>query len=71
MGWEDDVLKENDAVLTAQGHIKECLGDLANCESVIRQFQFQKEELQKEVDRLNEVAEKAHMDVLKSEEEVA
>ncbi|GLT84583.1 hypothetical protein SLE2022_028040 [Rubroshorea leprosula] len=68
---EDDVMKENDALLAAQDHIKECQENLANCEAELRLMQNKKEELQKEVDRLNEVAEKAQMDALKAEEEVA
>ncbi|GKU96888.1 hypothetical protein SLEP1_g10070 [Rubroshorea leprosula] len=68
---EDDVMKENDALLAVQDHIKECQENLGNCEAELRRLQNKKEELQKEVDRLNEVAEKAQMGALKAEEEVA
>ncbi|GLT79607.1 hypothetical protein SLA2020_510900 [Shorea laevis] len=68
---KDDIRKLNEALLTAQDHIKECQENLANCEEELRRLQNKKEELQKEVERLNEVAEKAQMDSLKAEEEVA
>ncbi|GLU00638.1 hypothetical protein SLE2022_179880 [Rubroshorea leprosula] len=68
---KDDIRKLNEALLTAQDHIKECQENLANCEEELRRLQNKKEELQKKVERLNEVAEKAQMDSLKAEEEVA
>ncbi|PPD77087.1 hypothetical protein GOBAR_DD25995 [Gossypium barbadense] len=59
---EIDIREDNGAALTAQNEIREL---------ELRHLQSKKEELQKEADRLNEVAEKAQMDALKAEEEVA
>lgn len=62
---------EDEAVALAQEEIKECEICLAYCEADLKKIQAKKMELQKEVDRLSEVAEKAQFDALKAEEEVA
>ncbi|WCJ23179.1 Glutathione-regulated potassium-efflux system protein KefC [Euphorbia peplus] len=66
-----DVREENEALFAAQNDIRDCQVNLANCEAELRLLQSKKEELQKEVDRLNEVAEKVQMMALKAEEDVA
>lgn len=63
--------EDDEVLLAAQIDIRECKANLASCEAEWKRLQNKKEELQKEVDRLNEVAEKAQMDALKAEEEVA
>ncbi|XWS77073.1 hypothetical protein CRYUN_Cryun01aG0231200 [Craigia yunnanensis] len=68
---EIDVREENGALLAAQDEIRGCQEKLVNCEAELRHVLSKKEELQKEVDRLNEVAEKSQMDALKAEEDVA
>ncbi|KAH7669480.1 Prefoldin domain-containing protein [Dioscorea alata] len=62
---------EDEAVALAQEEIKECEICLANCEADLKKIQAKKMELQKEVDRVSEVAEKAQFNALKAEEEVA
>lgn len=68
---ENNIDEEKKALLVAQEEIKECQENLANCEIGLRRLQSKKEELQMEVDRLNEVAEKAQLNALKAEEDVA
>ncbi|OVA02469.1 Regulator of K+ conductance [Macleaya cordata] len=63
--------EEEEALLIAQDEIKDCRDNLANCEAEFRRLQSIKEDLQKEVDRLSVVAEKAQMNALKAEEDVA
>ncbi|KAK1376228.1 K(+) efflux antiporter 2, chloroplastic-like [Heracleum sosnowskyi] len=63
--------EEEETFLSAQEDIKECRAALANCEMELMQLQSKKQELQQEVDRLTDVAEKAESDALKSEEDVA
>lgn len=63
--------EEEDELLSAQEDIKECKATLENFEAELRRIQSKKVELQKEVDRLSEVAEKAQLDALKAEEDVA
>ncbi|KAH6767421.1 K+ efflux antiporter 2 [Perilla frutescens var. hirtella] len=62
---------EEEAVLAAQQDIQEYKDHLANCEAELRMFQDRKDELQKEVDRLNQVAEQAQINASRVEEEVA
>ncbi|KAK4418660.1 K(+) efflux antiporter 2, chloroplastic [Sesamum alatum] len=62
---------EEEALLAAQLEIKECQDCLANCEAELRRVQSRKEELQKELDRLNVVAEQAQISASKAEEDVA
>ncbi|KAL0425970.1 UNVERIFIED_CONTAM: K(+) efflux antiporter 2, chloroplastic [Sesamum radiatum] len=62
---------EEEALLAAQQEIKECQDCLANCEAELRRVQIRKEELQKELDRLNVVAEQAQINASKAEEDVA
>ncbi|XP_072964792.1 K(+) efflux antiporter 2, chloroplastic [Typha angustifolia] len=64
-------IDEDEAILSAQEEIKDCQASLANCEDELRQIQTKKAELQKEVDRLSEIAEKAQLNALKAEEDVA
>ncbi|KAF5451566.1 hypothetical protein F2P56_026664 [Juglans regia] len=67
---ENNINEEEKALLAAQEEIKECRENLTNCEVELRRVQSKKEELQKEVDRLNDVAEKAQLNALKAEEDV-
>lgn len=62
---------DDEELLSAQEKIKECKASLENCETELRKVHNKKAELQKEVDRLSEVAEKAQLDALKAEEDVA
>ncbi|XP_073011857.1 K(+) efflux antiporter 2, chloroplastic-like [Typha latifolia] len=64
-------IDEDEAIRSAQEEIKDCQASLANCEDELRQIQTKKAELQKEVDRLSEIAEKAQLNALKAEEDVA
>lgn len=64
-------LSEEEALLAAQQDIQECQDHLANCEAELRRVQNKKDELQKEVDRLNQVAEQAQINASKADEEVA
>jgi len=68
---ENDDKEDYETILAAQNDIRECQANLANCEAELRRLQSIKEELQKEVDVLNEKAEKAQMNALKAEEDVA
>lgn len=70
-GIEIDIIEDERAFLLAREEIKECQVNLANCEAELRWLQTKKKELQKDVDRLNEIAEKAQLDALKAEEDVA
>ncbi|PSS04334.1 K(+) efflux antiporter 2 like [Actinidia chinensis var. chinensis] len=63
--------KEEENLLVAEDNAHYCRATLANCEVELRQLQSKKEELQKEVDRLSEVAKKAQMNAMKTEEDVA
>ncbi|VFR03669.1 unnamed protein product [Cuscuta campestris] len=63
--------EDNELILAANKvYVRECQDCLANCIAGVRQLQNKKEELQKEVERLNEVAEEAEMKALKAEEDV-
>lgn len=62
---------QEEALLAAQEDIQECKDHLANCEAELKRVQNRKAEVQKEVDRLNEVAEQAQVNASKAEEEVA
>lgn len=61
----------NELLLAVNKDINECQDCLANCIDELRQLQNRKEELLKEVERLNEVVEQAEMNALKAEEDVA
>ncbi|KAJ8450199.1 hypothetical protein Cgig2_033393 [Carnegiea gigantea] len=65
------VKQEEEAVLASQEEIKECKLALEKCEAELTQLQHKKEELQKEVDRLGEVADQAQINALKAEDDVA
>lgn len=62
--------QEEEALLVAQEEVKKCKSTLESCEAELIQLQHRKEELQKEVDRLNEAAEQAQKNALKAEEDV-
>ncbi|CAN4125706.1 unnamed protein product [Withania somnifera] len=71
-GEESTSLMEEEAALSAaQEDIEDCRVYLENCVAILRRLQNKKEELQKEVDRLNDLAERAQIDALKAEEEVS
>nr|CAD1830749.1 unnamed protein product [Ananas comosus var. bracteatus] len=63
--------EEEEAFLSAEKEIKDCQASLSNCEDDLKRIQTKKAELQKEVDRLSEIAEKAQLNALKAEEDVA
>lgn len=67
----DDIEEEEKTLLIVQKDFEECKENLEKCEAQFRQLQIRKEESQKEVDKLNEVAEKASLNALKAEEDVA
>ncbi|KAG5219140.1 K(+) efflux antiporter [Salix suchowensis] len=71
MKERDDSSEGSGEVLAAQNDIRDCQANLANCEAELRRLQSKKEELQNEVGVLNEKAEKAQMNALKAEEDVA
>ncbi|MFS7932445.1 putative regulator of K+ conductance, NAD(P)-binding domain superfamily [Helianthus anomalus] len=64
-------LEEEKALLAAQKDMKECSAKLEDCEKALIRLQNRKDEVQKEVVTLNDVAEKAQTDALKAEEDVA
>ncbi|CAN7138533.1 unnamed protein product [Brassica rapa subsp. narinosa] len=67
-----DLLKDKEeALLPAKDDIKECQLNLANSEAQLSGLQSKKEELQKEVDKLNDFAETIQINALKAEEDVA
>ncbi|KAD3069147.1 hypothetical protein E3N88_37027 [Mikania micrantha] len=66
-----NLLEDEETFLTAQKDMKECMANLENCEKLLIRLKNRKDELQKEVGILNELAEKAQMDALKAEEDVA
>ncbi|XP_075478679.1 K(+) efflux antiporter 2, chloroplastic-like isoform X2 [Primulina tabacum] len=68
---EGEESSEEEALLAAQHDITKCREQLVNCEAELRRVQSRKEELQKEVDRLNMVAEQSQIKVFKAEEDVA
>lgn len=70
-GTETNLWTDDERLLDAQVDIRECRGNLEKCEAELRNLQIKREELQKEVDRLNEVAQKAQLNALKAEEDVA
>uniref|UniRef100_A0A7N0SZ78 RCK N-terminal domain-containing protein n=1 Tax=Kalanchoe fedtschenkoi TaxID=63787 RepID=A0A7N0SZ78_KALFE len=67
----NSVTDGEEALKAAQDDVRECRENLAKCEEELKRLHSKREELQKEVDRLSEVAEKAQIDFLKAEEEVA
>lgn len=62
---------EEEAFVSAQEEIKDCQAVLSKCEEELTHIQERKRELQSEVDRLTELAEKAQLDASKAEEDVA
>ncbi|CAH8316447.1 unnamed protein product [Eruca vesicaria subsp. sativa] len=67
----DSVEGREEALLAAKDDIKECQVNLANCEAQLTCLQSKKDELQKEVDKLNAFAETVQINALKAEEDVA
>lgn len=65
----DDV--EEEALASAHDEIGACQLSLSRCEEELRRVQGRKMELQKEVDRLTELAETALLDASKAEEDVS
>ncbi|KAL1818573.1 hypothetical protein ACET3Z_013442 [Daucus carota] len=63
--------KEEEAISSALNDIRACEATLLDCETELKQVQIRKDILQKELDRLKWVAEKADSDALKAEEDVA
>ncbi|KAK4794776.1 hypothetical protein SAY86_012770 [Trapa natans] len=69
---EDSGAREGqDALLVAEEDIRDCQTNLSNCEAELRSLQGKKEGLQTELNRLNEFGEKARLNALKAEENVA
>lgn len=62
--------QEEETLLVSQEEVKKCKSTLESCEAELIQLEHRKEELQKEVDRLNEAAEQAQINALKAEEDV-
>ncbi|OIW02062.1 hypothetical protein TanjilG_21111 [Lupinus angustifolius] len=62
-----DIVDEKKALLVAK---EEFEANLVNCEANLRRLQSRKEELQNEVNKLHEIAEKAQLNAVKAEEDV-
>ena len=67
---DENILEDEKALLVAQEDIKECQTNLVNCEAELRRLQSRKEELQNEVNKLHEIAERAQLNAVKAEEDV-
>ncbi|CAN6903483.1 unnamed protein product [Brassica oleracea] len=63
--------QEEEALLAAKDDIKQCQLNLANCEAQLCSLQSKKDELQKQVDKLNDLAETIQINALKADEDVA
>ncbi|CAN1308705.1 K(+) efflux antiporter 2, chloroplastic [Linum perenne] len=61
---------QDQVILAAHKDIKQCYETSLKCEAELKQLQNKKEEMQRELDRLKDVADKVHADALKAEEEV-
>jgi chromosome segregation ATPase len=68
---EEEEGVEEESLASAQEDIRDCRAALSRCEEELRLVQERKMELQREVDRLTELAEKALLDASKAEEDVA
>ncbi|GAU50279.1 hypothetical protein TSUD_349290 [Trifolium subterraneum] len=64
------IVQEEKERIVAQEDIKECQTILACCEAELKRLQSKKEELQNEVNKLHEIAEKAQLIAVKAEEDV-
>lgn len=62
--------QEDKERVVAREDIKDCQTNLACCEAELRRLQSRKEELQNEVNKLHEIAEKAQLTAVKAEEDV-
>ncbi|XP_074590255.1 K(+) efflux antiporter 2, chloroplastic-like [Curcuma longa] len=58
-------------LLSAHEEIRSCKETLESCNETFKHIQIRKEELQKEVETLREIAEKAQLESLKAEEDVS
>ncbi|CAG7908777.1 hypothetical protein IGI04_039157 [Brassica rapa subsp. trilocularis] len=67
----DSAEEKEEALLAAKDDIRECQVNLANSEAQLTSLQNKKDELQKEVDKLNDFAETIQINALKAEEDVA
>ncbi|KAF8113026.1 hypothetical protein N665_0058s0120 [Sinapis alba] len=67
----DHLKDREEAILAAKDDIQECQVNLSNCEAQLTCLQNKKDELQKEVDKLNDFAETIQINALKAEEDVA
>uniref|UniRef100_A0A0D6QSU0 RCK N-terminal domain-containing protein n=1 Tax=Araucaria cunninghamii TaxID=56994 RepID=A0A0D6QSU0_ARACU len=63
--------EEEVALGLAQDELRKCETELANCEEDLRRIQKSKLELQAEMDRVNEIAEKAETRAAEADEDVA
>ncbi|CAJ2657788.1 unnamed protein product [Trifolium pratense] len=64
------IVQEEKEQVVALEDIKECQTTLACCEAELKRLQSKKEELQNEVNKLHEIAEKAQLIAVKAEEDV-
>ncbi|XP_061373535.1 K(+) efflux antiporter 1, chloroplastic-like isoform X2 [Gastrolobium bilobum] len=67
---DKDIMQEEKTLLFAQEDIRECQINLTNCEAELRCLQSRKEDLQNEVKKLHEIAEKAQLNAVKAEGDV-
>ncbi|KAK9121334.1 hypothetical protein Syun_018951 [Stephania yunnanensis] len=63
--------EEEKSLLGAQEEILGCRNKLESCEADLRQLQIKKEEFHKEIERLRAAAEKAQLNAVKADEDVA
>ncbi|KAL0732235.1 hypothetical protein Bca4012_008444 [Brassica carinata] len=70
-GKRDTLEDQEEALLAAKDDIKQCQVNLANCEAQLSSLESKKVELQKQVDKLNDVAETIQINALKADEDVA
>ncbi|CAN6462403.1 unnamed protein product [Victoria cruziana] len=68
---ETPLIEEKEALLRARDDVRDCQVTLASCETEIRQIRRRKAELQKELDHLSEVAERARQKAVQAEEDVS
>lgn len=66
-----NLMRDEETLLAAQKDMLECRENLENCEKAMIRLRNRKDELQREVVILNEIAEKAQTDAVKAEEDVA
>ncbi|KZV37109.1 K(+) efflux antiporter 2, chloroplastic [Dorcoceras hygrometricum] len=71
VGESSSSMEDEESLLAVKDEIRECRCHLENCEAQLKRLQNRKEESQKELDRLNDLAEQAQIKVSKVEEDVA